>query len=281
MRFEQLGNNLGINISDCDLRDLSEASFEEIYDHWILHSVVRFRGQHLSELDLQKFSSRLGPLEYAPHGKISKKDLQKVKSPFVTTISNIVENGRPIGGLGSSEAAWHTDMSYIENPPNASFLYAIEVPEQGGDTYFCDMYAAYDSLPVSLRKQAEQSFLKHDAAHDSVGGLRRGYEDSASPVEAPGAIHPMVRIHPETDRKVLYLGRRQDAYVVGMSLNESEEFLDEVWTYVALDEDVWTQHWEVGDAVLWDNRSVMHRRGSFSNDERRLMRRTQIKPTED
>ena len=83
MRVEQLSNNLGIDISGCDLRDLSDSSFEEIYDHWIQHSVVRFREQHLSEVDLQNFSSRLGPLEYAPHGKISKKDLQKVKSPFV------------------------------------------------------------------------------------------------------------------------------------------------------------------------------------------------------
>ena len=280
MQFEQLSGRLGVDVSGCDLRDISQAAFRDIYDHWIRHGVVRFRRQNMSELDMQNFSLRFGPLEYAPHGKISKKDLEKVKSPFVTTISNIIEGGRSIGGLGSAEAAWHTDMSYIDKPPIASFLYAIEVPPIGGDTHFCDMYAAYDLLPATLKKQAEASFLKHDAAHDSVGGLRRGHDESVSAIDAPGATHPMVRSHPETGRKVLYLGRRQDAYVIDMPLKKSEEFLDTIWSYVAMEGDVWTQCWEVGDAVLWDNRAVMHRRASFSKNERRLMRRTQVQPSE-
>ncbi|MDE0179488.1 MAG: TauD/TfdA family dioxygenase, partial [Gammaproteobacteria bacterium] len=133
--------------------------------------------------------------------------------------------------------------------------------------------------PSGMRDRARTIRLKHDAAHDSVGRLRRGHRHASSPLEAPGALHPMVRPHPENGTEALFLGRRQDAYVEGLPLAESEAFLDEVWRYVARPDATWTQQWRVGDLLIWDNRSVMHRRAAFDPNARRLMRRTQVRPS--
>ena len=277
MRIRPLPNDFAAELTGVDAGQVDDGAFDALYAAWLRYPILRLRGQRLDDAQLQAFSKRFGPLEYAPMGRISDAERDKLPNPFVTTISNIVEDGRPIGGLGNAEAAWHTDMSYIEHPPTASILYAVEIPEEGGDTHFCNMVAALAALPSALHKQVRSARLKHDAAHDSVGRLRRGHRHAASPLEAPGAIHPMVRPHPENATEALFLGRRQDAYVEGLPLAESEAFLDEVWRYVALPDATWTQRWRIGDLLIWDNRSVMHRRAAFDPDARRLMRRTQVR----
>lgn len=269
--------SFGADLVDVDLASLGDAEFSAIYAAWLDRAVLRIRGQRLDDDALMGFGGRFGPLEYAPYGRITREELAKLANPYLATISNIVVNGRPIGGLGAAEAAWHTDMSYIEHPPTASILYAVEVPEEGGATHFCNMVGALQSLPSDLEHRAKSARLKHDAAHDSVGTLRRGHQDVDDPRDAPGACHPMVLRHPETGVEALYLGRRQDACVEGLPLEESEAFLDAVWRYVALEGDVWTQQWEVGDVLVWDNRSVMHRRAAFDPTARRLMRRAQVR----
>ena len=271
------GASFGADIVDVDLSSLGDAEFPAIYAAWLDRAVLRIRGQRLDDDTLMDFSRRFGPLEYAPYGRITKEELAKFANPYLATISNIVVDGRPIGGLGAAEAAWHTDMSYIEHPPTASILYAVEVPEEGGATHFCNMIGALQSLPPKLARRARGSRLKHDSAHDSIGMLRRGHHDVDDPRDAPGAYHPMVLRHPETGIDALYLGRRQDASVEGLARAESEAFLDAVWRYVALEGDNWTQEWEVGDVVVWDNRSVMHRRAAFDPAARRLMRRAQVR----
>ena len=267
-------------IVDVDVRGLGDDAFAALYQAWLRWPVLRLRSQTLEDADLQAFSRRFGPLEYAPMGLMSDEERAKIANPFVATISNIVENGRPIGGLGAAEAAWHTDMSYIEHPPTASILYAVETPPSGGDTHYCDMVAALKALPPALAKHARTLRLKHDAAHDSVGKLRPGHRHSPDPTAAPGCVHPVVRRHPENGTEALFLGRRQDAYVVGLALAESEALLDEIWSYVAQPGATWTQQWQPGDLVIWDNRSVMHRRAAFDAGARRLMRRTQIRAAE-
>ena len=271
------GTSFGADIIDVDVSTVGDAEFLDIYAAWLDRAVLRIRGQSLDDDALMRFARRFGPLEYAPMGWITQEALAKVPNPYLATISNIVVDGRPIGGLGAAEAAWHTDMSYIEHPPTASILYAVEVPEEGGVTHFCNMIGALRSLPSDLEHRARGSRLKHDAAHDSVGKLRRGHHDVDDPRDAPGAWHPMILCHPETGIDALYLGRRQDAYVEGLPLEESEAFLDAVWRYVALEGDTWTQEWEVGDVLVWDNRSVMHRRAAFDPSDRRLMRRAQVR----
>ena len=276
MRFEQVGQSFVAEVMDVDLGRISDSEFRVLYKAWLEFGVLRIRGQSLNDGELQRFSNRFGPLEEIPYGKISEEEKHKIKNRYVTVISNIEVDGKPIGGLGNKEATWHSDMTYIENPPPASILMSLEVPELGGDTHFSDQKAAYLSLPNELVSRIENLSIKHNAAHTSVGDLRRGFDPIKDPREAPGAIHPIVRTHDETQEEMLYLGRRELAYVVGFALEESEQLLNEVWRYAAISENVWTQQWEIGDVIIWDNRRVLHRRDGFDQSQRRLMKRCQV-----
>jgi taurine dioxygenase len=193
-------------------------------------------------------------------------------------ISNIIENGKEIGGLGSYESKWHTDMSYNDIPPKASVLQAVELPRSGGDTGYANMYQAYETLPDETKARIANLTCKHDATRNSVGQLRRGYKATYEDRnEAPGAIHPIVCTHPESGRKCLYLGRRALAFIPELSPEEGDALLDELWAHASQDRFVWYQHWRVGDIVLWDNRCTMHRRDAIDETQRRLLHRTQIK----
>jgi taurine dioxygenase len=168
-------------------------------------------------------------------------------------------------------------MSYLEMPPKASILYALETPSAAGDTWFCNMYRAWDSLPDAIRTRISGLTLKHDATYNSGGYVRQGLAAIDDPLTSPGVYHPLVPTHPETGRRVLYLGRRRNAYVSGLPLAESEAPLEELWSFATRDEFAWRHRWQPGDLVLWDNRATMHRRDSFDPDSRRILHRTQVK----
>ena len=268
--------NLAADIVDFDASQSNSVAFKQLYTAWLDYGVVRLRNQSLTDDELLQFSRNFSSLGHSPMGRISKAELAKVANPYVLTISNIRVDGKPIGGLGSGETSWHTDMSYVKHPPKASLLYALKVPQRGGETHFCCMRQAYQALPETLRQKVDNLRLKHDAAHDSIGKLRRGFSHSTNAELAPGEYHPIVKQHPETALQLLFLGRRQDAYVENFELAESEALLDEIWTHVAKPQHVWTQSWQIGDLLVWDNRRLMHKRSSFDDDEERLMRRTQV-----
>jgi taurine dioxygenase len=271
------GAALAADIQNVDLKSLSDDEFNEIHSAWLNHLVIRFRGQQLSLEDLTAFSRRFGELDWAPVQETGRRFVEG--HPEIYVVSNVIENGVPIGSLGAGEAVWHTDMSYLENPPKASMLYAIEVPPGGGDTYFCNMYRAYDSLPDPLRQRISGLALKHDATYNSGGYVRQGLAATDDPVTSSGVCHPLVSTHPETGRRALYLGRRRNAYVAGLALAESEALLDELWSYATVDDIAWHTEWQAGDVVLWDNRCTMHRRDAFDPNSRRILYRTQIKST--
>jgi taurine dioxygenase len=264
------------DISGVDVRAISDSDFDQIYAAWLDFGVLRLRNQPLDEDELQRFSARFGPLEEIPFGNIPESEKAKVRNRYVTQLSNIIVDGKPIGGLGNAEANWHSDMTYVENPPPASVLLGVEIPDQGGDTYFANQYAALSALPEALRERVAGLSIKHDAAHTSVGSLRRGFDAFDDAREAPGAVHPIIQTHPESGRQVLYLGRREWAYIPGLALAESDALLDELWTYAALPENVWCQQWQPYDLIIWDNRCVLHRRDGFDPASRRLMKRCQV-----
>ena len=150
--------------------------------------------------------------------------------PEINVISNVVEGGRPIGNLGAGEAVWHApDMTYIDVPPKAAVLYALEVPPGQGDTYFADMYAAYDALPAGLKRSIDGKRAIHDASRNSAGFLRKGYKEATDVRDTVGARHPLVRTDATTGRKALFLGRRPNSYITGMDVTESEALLDALW----------------------------------------------------
>jgi taurine dioxygenase len=269
------GAALGAEIQNVDLKNLGDQDFDEIHRAWLDHLVVRFRGQQLTVEDLIAFSRRFGELDWAPVQETGRRFVQG--HPEIYVVSNVIENGVPIGSLGAGEAVWHTDMSYLDNPPKASLLYALEIPPAGGDTYFCNMYRAYESLPDALKQRVADLALKHDATYNSGGYVRQGLAATDDPASSAGVYHPLVRTHPETGRRALYLGRRRNAYIGGLPLAESEALLDELWSYATRDDIARRNQWQAGDVVLWDNRCTMHRRDAFDPNSRRIMHRTQIK----
>ena len=274
--IERLDGGLGIAVRGVDLSaPLDTTTFRQIERAWLDQGVVLFRGQRLDDGALVDFSRRFGELEPNPASELQAPGAGHL--PYVWIISNVVEDGEPLGSLGAGEAEWHTDMSYIEEPPKASALYAIEVTAQGGDTWFLDMRAAYASLPRDIRQAIEGRRVNHSASLTSVGGLRKGAAAPTDVTKESGAKHPIVRTHPETGAQALYLGRRSWAYIEGMSAADSEVFLDRLWALCVQPRFMTRHSWQVGDLIVWDNRRVMHRRDAFDPSERRIMHRTQIK----
>ena len=282
-----MGAALGADIDGVDLaQPLAPAAVEAIKQAWADHLVLRFRGQHLDDDQLMRFSALFGELDLAPviaaaRVKVPGEDRYVDSAPeghrYVSIISNIIENGIAIGALGAYESIWHTDMSFNPEPPMGSALFALEVPPAGGDTGFANMYRAYDTLPEDLRRQVEGRLCRHDSSRNSAGELRRGQPEVTDPRAAPGADHPIIRTHPVTGRKALFLGRRRNAYIQGLDLAASEALLDALWAHATRPDLTWYQQWRVGDLVMWDNRCVLHRRDEFDPNTRRLMHRTQIK----
>jgi taurine dioxygenase len=263
-------------VSGVDVAGLSSAEFEAVERAWYAHSALLFRDQQLDDDDLIAFSRRFGELDPPPVNENGKTFVEGY--PEIYVVSNVIgPDGVPIGSLGAGEAQWHTDMSYLPEPPDASMLYALEVPPSGGDTWLCGMEAALKALPPGLRARAGNLKIKHDGTYNSGGYLRKGLAATDDPTQSVGTPHPIVCAHPVTSRPVLYLGRRRNAYVVGLPLEESEALLDELWRYAALPANCYAHQWRVGDLLMWDNRSTMHRRDPFDAAARRIMHRTQIK----
>jgi taurine dioxygenase len=277
LRIRPTGAALGAEVQGVDLRALDDDTFAAIHGAWLDHQVLLFREQQLSDEDLVAFSRRFGDLDEAPVQETGKRFVEG--HPEIYVVSNVVQDGVAIGSLGSGEAVWHTDMSYLPDPPKASVLYALEVPPSGGDTSFCSMYAAWDELPAALRRRVEGLRVKHDGTYNSGGYLRQGITPTDDPRTSPGTFHPLVYVHPETGRRGLYLGRRRNSYIEDASLEESNALLDEIWSHATRDSLTWRHQWRPGDLVLWDNRCTMHRRDAFDPTTRRIMHRTQIKAT--
>jgi taurine dioxygenase len=265
---------IGAEVRGVDLARAGTAEVAAIKKAWYQHDVLVFRNQKLTDDDLLAFSRHFGALDSPPNQGTGRKSPEGY--PEVYVVSNVLDaTGEPIGALGDGEAAWHTDMSYAVEPPDASMLYSLEIPALGGDTWFCSMKAALAKMPAALAKRVRTLDIKHDGTYDSGGYVRKGLVATDDPRHSVGTPHPAVTQHPVTGDEALYLGRRRNAYIMGLEVAESERLLDEIWTYI--DAAVYQHCWALGDLVLWDNRTTMHRRDAFDANARRVMHRTQIK----
>jgi len=276
MRIIPIGEMIAADIQDANLsQPLDDVSIAAITEAWNENLVLRFRNQHLSDADLIRFSSYFGELD--PPGPNPYGVTFLPEFPEINVISNVKDDtGVPIGNLGDGEAVWHADMTYIDNPPEAGILYALEVPVGQGDTYFANMVAAYNDLPSDLRGAIEGKTLIHDAAHNSAGMLRKGYEEITDVKLTPGARHPLA-YEDQHGRVSLFLGRRPHAYILGMEESDSDSLLDALWAHATQPKYSWHNEWQKGDLVMWQNRMVMHRRDAFDPSTRRVMHRTQLK----
>lgn len=279
MELVALSPVFGFEVRGLDVsRPLAETDAKRLRQAWARGSLLVFRDQRMDEIALVRFSRLFGELELPPASATrSAGDGGITTQPEIWVISNVVENGRPIGALGYGEAEWHTDMSYIDTPPTASLLYGLEVPPVGADTWFASQHAAYEGLPAELKVRIAGRRANHDSSYTSAGELRRGASAPTSPDQAPGARHPVVRTHPETGRLALFLGRRRNGWIEGLPLGESEALLDRLWAECVRDEYVHVHKWRPGDLLVWDNRAVVHRRDAFDNAHRRVLLRTQVK----
>jgi taurine dioxygenase len=267
---------LGAEISGVDLhRRIDTDTLAQIRQAWDEHLVLRFRGQALSDPQLLALSRLFGDLD--PPGPNPGGKPFLAEYPEINVISNVIVEGVPIGNLGDGEAAWHCDMTYVDNPPRAALLHALEIPGSGGDTYWSNMYLAYEALPAELKKDIAGRQAIHDATYNSAGVMRKGMKEVVDPRTAPGARHPLVIRHPDTGRPALFLGRRRNSHILGLDLSESEALLDRLWAHATQPAFTFRQEWRLHDLVLWDNRCTLHRRDAFDPEARRIMHRTQIK----
>jgi taurine dioxygenase len=287
MIIKQNNAPLGAEIECGDLRMISTSIASQIRQAWLDNLVILIRNQTLNDEALVNFGKFFGDFQFsnplpsplANEGKV-KANPKNEQFPQITIVSNIIENGVAQGGLGDGELVWHTDMSSFEIPPNQTILHALEVPPSQGNTGFNNMYLAYERLPESLRIKIDPLQLKHDATIDAAGYLRKQYINAPTDIRlSPGAVHPLVRTHPETGKKCLFLGRREKSYLVGMEVEESEKLLNELWVHATQPEISWFHEWRAGDLVMWDNRCVMHRREPFDPSARRMLHRVVIQGT--
>ena len=271
-----LGKALGVEVLGLDPRaPVNDTNREALVAAWREHLVLLFRGYALSDTQLIAFSRVFGELD--PPGTNPYGAPYLPEFPELNVISNVIEDGRPIGGLGAGEAVWHADMTYQDRPPKAAVIHSIEVPETGSNTYFANMVTAYEFLPSGLMEQIEGRVTIHDAAHNSTGELRKGYRETTDIRDTPGARHPLVRTDPETGRKALFLGRRPHSFIIGFEVEESEAILDSLWQHATQTRFVIAHEWRVADTLIWNNLCLLHRRDAFDNAARRIMHRAQIR----
>ena len=270
------GAALGADIVGLDLKKpIDKETFERVIDAWNEHLVLRFRNQMLSEEEFVRFSGYFGSLDdglmVCPgHGTYHP------RSAKINVVSNIVLDGVAVGVLGSLDLDWHQENAYKSLPPKASIFYGIETPETG-DTHFCNLNSAYENLPEELIKKIKGLSCKHDATRNLGNRARPGFDEKYDNVSRPGAIHPLVIKHHATGKEFLFVGRRRNAWIVGLTDKESDELLDEIWAHIEDGSHHWSQRWQPDDIVLWNNRYTLHRRGELDERQSRLLHRIQIR----
>jgi taurine dioxygenase len=264
---------LGAEIAGVDLSgELSAETIAAIIDAWHQHLVIVFRGQSLSEDEQIRFARHFGALQQRSRPPEARNEASKLKHPEMTMlVSNIRENGKLIGSLADGEMNFHSDFCYVEKPAKGTFLYAIEIPSQGGDTLFLNMYKAYETLPPALMARIEGrkavNAYHYESPTREVNAAQLDF--SANPHYA----QPIVRTHPETKRKALYVNRLMTWTIEGMEKAEGSALLDQLFAHIEQDQFIYAHKWRAGDLVLWDNRCTLHARTDFSDKERRMLRR--------
>jgi len=276
-----MGPALGAEIRGIDLTRIDDATFKSLYSTWLDHLLLVFRGQTLTAEDLVILVKRFGTP--VTSSNLHKRDLSERTAnklfnlpPEVTVVTNLKEDGKPVGILGDGEVVWHADFTFKERPTAARMLLAIEIPPAGGHTYFLNAYAAYDTLSDAMKRRISGQTIKQADIIDTAMKLRPGASLDADIRTVPGPSHPIISTHPETGRNMLFLGRRHGAYVNGMTLEDSEALLNELWAHATQARFVYEHVWQPGDVVVWDNRATLHKRDAFESVSRRVLYAAQV-----
>ena len=265
---------IGAYVDNVSLPDLPDESFNDIRALLNERSVVTIRNQQLSEDDQVRFARRFGDLQ-----RIFIKEAVSAAYPELFIVSNIIENGRPIGSADAGRF-WHTDGAYLAKPHSVSMLYSIEVPAKDGvalgDTRFAGMGAAYDALPATTKARIDGLRAVHSLLHRY--GTKTGAADMAERSrEFPPASHPLVIRHPASGRKCLYLSEGYTTHIEGIPRDESDALLAELCEHVVKPEFIYRHSWSPGELVIWDNLATLHHATfDYALPQRRLMRRATV-----
>jgi taurine dioxygenase len=273
--IRNLTPTFGAEVSGIDLsKEMSATAQKTIKELWAEHQLLLFRGQTMGEIDLVRSSRYLGELEIH-----IRREYLSEENPEVLLVSNIKKDGRPVGILSDTEVGWHFDQIYLPRPAVGSMLMAVKLPSSGGQTSFADMTAAYEALPDVIKnridgKKAVQSYEAFNAQFSVP-------TNKTQKVQSPDIEQPLVRTHPVSGRKALYICPSMTTQIVGMDKGESDKTLEFLFSWSVKPEFVYTHDWQMGDVLLWDNASTMHRREPFAVNDERLMKRTTILPPEE
>ena len=287
-----VGVYLGAEVSGIDLaQPLDDNTFSQIANAFFDNEVIYFRGQKLTPEQQIAFTRRFGILE-----QHVRKESRLPGYPEILVISNILdERGQPIGAQDAGRF-WHSDLSYKREPSMLSALYSMEVPEKNGTTYgdtaFASTTAAYDKLPDDIKQRVDRLKNVHSyrfyrgknrkvQAEEKLHGGRAVQEPELSDEQlssVPDIETPVVRTHPVTKRKCLFVNEAHTSHIVGLSAAESADLLDQLYTHILRPEFQYIHHWRTGDLLLWDNAAVQHK-ATFDYDLplQRLMYRTTVR----
>jgi taurine dioxygenase len=286
------GKALGAEVRGVDLsQPWTAETLAFVQKAWRDNLVILFRNQTISDEHLLAMADALGGQQstgsraYWLEAGYTEKSGRVSALPGISIISNLDENGKPAmihAGSGSQELLWHTDNSYVDSPPKGSILHALQVPvDGGGHTSFSNQYLAYERLPEATKAKIAGKHTKQDASRNTAGGARPTKKLPTTYAEVEGPVHPLVRLHPDSGRKALYLGRRYSvpsSHVLEMPNADGEALLDELWEAATQPDLAWTHSdWQAGDVLMWDNRCTMHARTEVDPTQVRVMHRTLVK----
>jgi taurine dioxygenase len=272
LEIEPLSAILGARVTGLDLaQETPEPVKQEMRDAFHKYGVLCFSRQTLEPDDQIRFASVFGRADASKMGRPVANE-GKERERGIMLITNIRENGKPIGALPDGEMHFHSDGSHRDVPYRATTLYAVQIPSRGGETKFANLYEAYNALPEATKARIDE--LKAGYIYDVYATLRDQVNESADNLS--NSVHPLVKTHPATGRKSLYLSRLMTRSIVGMDRAESDKLLDELFDHAERPEFVYAHVWSVGDLLIWDNRCLNHARNDFPAEEIRLMRRVTV-----
>ncbi|HAA91133.1 MAG: taurine dioxygenase [Rhodospirillaceae bacterium] len=273
--YKLIGPGFAAEISGVDLaEDWSDKTIERVREIWFDHKLVIFRNQNLEDKDLERFVGHFG--EIFVH---IRSQFHSSGNPGITLVSNVKKEGKPIGALGDYGIGWHCDQIYREQPAFSTILYGVEIPSEGGNTLICDLAQAYAKMPTDLKAKIDGKRAVYSIAKITE---KRDYATTQKQQAAsPDVAHPLVRRHPYTGRPSLFFSPDHTVRIDGIAEDEQEEVQRQLVDWASQERFVYEHSWQIGDVIMWDNSSTMHRRGGFPSSERRLLKRTGFMLPED
>jgi taurine dioxygenase len=265
LEISSLSPALGAEAVGVDLESISPQDLDTLRQAWLQYHVLVVRGKELSEEALIRFGAHFGDIENA------RKRSPLASRPEIMVISNIRENGNALGALPDGELYWHFDRVHQAKPNKAGVLHAIELPSRGGETRFANMCQAYATLPEATKRR----LVGLTALNTYQYGQTRAENKQLSD-ETPSAVHPVVRIIPETGQKALYVCRLMTDRILELSDADGAALLAELFDHCERPEFTYEHQWQRGDVLIWDNRCVAHARKDFDASERRLLKRVTV-----